>query len=139
MIDVAEYMMGRDALYPLELTPAIRKNAAQTVETVNKLLALAKGAGVVIRPRRDGTLTNSGWRPPSVNAKTPGASKTSLHMSGEAIDLNDPTGDLASWCARSAPTVLTDLGLWMEHPAATPQWVHLQTRPPRSGARIFHP
>lgn len=139
MLTLAEYLQGRDVTHALEYSPAIRANALRTVEIASKLLVLAKGAGTVITPRRDGTLTNSGWRPPSLNATTPGASKTSLHMTGEAIDLNDPTGELGSWCMRAAPTVLTDLGLWMEHQSATPGWVHLQTRPPRSGARIFHP
>lgn len=139
MITRAEYLMGRDVSHALECSPDILRNASITVELANKLLVLAKGAGVKITPRRDGAMTNSGWRPPSLNATTPGASRTSLHMTGQAIDLNDPTGDLASWCARNAPTVLTDLGLWMEHPAATPGWVHLQTKPPRSGARIFRP
>lgn len=139
MITVTEYLQGRDKLYPLEFSPTIMANAVRTVELANKVLVLAKGAGVPIKPRADGTMTNSGWRPPSLNAKTPGASRTSLHMSGEAIDLNDPAGDLDAWFARVAPTVLTDLGLWLEHPSATPEWSHLQTKPPPSRARIFHP
>ena len=39
----------------------------------------------------------------------------------------------------NADTVLKDLGLWLEHPAATKGWAHVQTKPPRSGRRVFYP
>jgi len=139
VIDRAEFMMGRDVSHALECTPDILRNASRTVEIVNKLLALAKGAGVPIIPRPDGTLVNSGWRPPSVNAATAGAASRSLHMTGEACDLHDPKGYLAAWAETSANTVLRDLGLWMEAPAKTKGWLHVQTKSPRSGARVFWP
>lgn len=139
MIDLAEYLMGRDVTHALEFSPAIRANALITIDITNRLLALAKGAGVVITPRAGGTLVNSGWRPPSLNATTQGASATSLHMTGEAVDLYDPAGVIDGWCTRVADTVLKSLGLWLEHPDFTPGWCHLQCRPPRSGNRIFRP
>ena len=139
MITVAEYMMGRDVSHALECSPDILRNAARTVRVANELLMLAKVAGVPIIPRQDGTLVNSGWRPPSLNARTDGASRTSLHMTGEAIDLHDPKGYLDEWCTTSADTVLRDLGLWLEHKDFTPGWCHVQMRPPRSGNRIFRP
>ena len=138
MITLTEYLMGRDASHRLDFSPAIRRNALVTVERANKLLALAKGAGVRIQARADGTLTNSGWRPPAINRQTPGAASGSLHMTGEAIDLHDPTGQLARWC-QQATGVLVDVELWLEHPDFTPGWCHLQTRPPGSGNRVFRP
>jgi hypothetical protein len=134
-----EYMMGRDVSHALECSPAILRNAERTVEIVSKMLILAKGAGVPITSRPDGTLINSGWRPPSLNAATPGAATRSLHMTGEACDLYDPKGHLATWAEISASTVLRDLGLWMEAPAKTKGWLHVQTKPPRSGNRVFWP
>lgn len=139
MITVAEYMMGRDVSHALECSPGILRNAARTVEIVNALLVLAKGAGVTIRSRPDGTLVNSGWRPPSLNARTSGASANSLHMTAEAVDLHDPNGAIARWCMSGSHRALSDLGLWIEHPDFTPGWCHLQTRPPRSGSRVFRP
>jgi hypothetical protein len=139
MITLEEYLMNRDTTHALEFSPAIRKNALATIDLVNRLLILAKGAGVQIRPRKDGTLTNSGWRPPSLNAKTPGASRTSLHMTGQAIDLHDPDGKIARWCMEGTHKALSDLGLWLEHPDFTPGWCHLQTKPPPSGNRVFRP
>lgn len=141
MITVADYLMGRDALYPLAMTPALRANAVRTVELVNKLLVLANVAGVPmpVNPAT-GTVVASGWRPPAVNAATAGASKTSMHMTCEACDLYDPAGRIDAWLMTAdGQRVLTDLGLWLEHPDATPKWSHVQVRPPRSGNRVFRP
>lgn len=139
MITVDEYMMGRDESHRLEFSPDIRRNALVTIDLANRLLVLAKGAGVPIKPRADGTMTNSGWRPPSLNANTAGASATSLHMTGQAIDLHDPDGKLARWCMDGSHKALSDLGLWLEHPDFTPGWCHVQTKPPGSGNRVFRP
>jgi hypothetical protein len=51
------------------------------------------------------------------------------------------TRPLAHWC-KSRLDLLAEIGLWMEDPRATcgaRPWVHLQTRGPKSGARIFIP
>ena len=51
--------------------------------------------------------------------------------------------DLDDWLLSVADTVLKDLGLWMEHPAATKGWAHVQLRPQgsyaRTGRRWFYP
>lgn len=138
MITLAQYLMGRDAKYPLAMTPAIEHNALITIDLANRLLTLAKGAGVTIAELPAGGVVASGWRPPAVNAITPGASRTSLHMTGQAIDLYDPMGTLGRWMLRN-PKVLQDLGLWQESPAETPGWSHVQTKPPASGSRVFMP
>ena len=80
----------------------------------------------------------SGWRPPEVNAKTAGAALKSKHMTGHAIDLVDPDGDLDQWCLDNQ-SELELLQLWQEHPAATKNWCHLQSIPPKSGNRVFYP
>lgn len=137
-ISLTDYWMGRDVLYPLQLDTATRRNAAITVDLANRLLVLAKTAGVPLVANAGGTLVNSGWRPPQVNAATPGASPTSKHMTGQAIDIHDPAGALDRWLLAS-PQPLIDLGLWQEHPDSTLHWCHVQTTPPRSGNRVFRP
>lgn len=127
MITLEQFWMGRDRIYKRELTNDIAKNALVTVERVNRLLE-------AFGESRDVT---SGWRPPAVNAKAGGA-KGSNHQLGKAVDLADPTGSLDRWCLDHLD-VLRDIGLWLEHPGWTDGWCHLQTVPPRSGARVFVP
>lgn len=140
MITLHDYWLGRDITHSLQLGTDLRRNAARTVDAANALLVLAKAAGVTLEQSpRTGTIVTSGWRPADINAATPGAAVRSLHMTCEAIDLYDPDGDLDEWLLASADTVLRDLALWLEHPAATKGWAHVQTKPPRSGRRVFYP
>lgn len=140
MIEIGHYLMGRDLQYGHLLGPDLRAQARRTVELANALLVLAKGAGVTLEHSpRTGTIVTSGWRPADVNERTPGAAPKSRHITCQAIDLYDPDGDLDDWLLASADTVLRDLGLWLEHPAATKGWAHVQTVPPRSGRRVFYP
>lgn len=130
MITLQDYWMGRDREYASSMTPQIEKNAELTLRLVNALLARFGQYRKV----------NSGWRPPALNALTPGAAKFSRHMTGEAIDLEDHEGDLDDWLLGPVGTsVMATLGLWSEHPAATKGWAHLQIVPPRSGNRHFYP
>jgi hypothetical protein len=141
MISLEDYFMGRRETHPTEISPGIERNAFRTVEIINTFLPIAKVHGVTleIHPRTR-TIVSSGWRPPTLNAATPNAAFRSLHMTGEAIDLFDPDGDLDNFCmSPSGNKALVDLGLWLEHPSATKGWCHLQTRPPRSGRRVFYP
>jgi len=139
MISLSDYYLGRDKTHGHILGSDLRANAARTVEVADKLLVLAKGAGVTLESNKLGHIVNSGWRPPDVNAAVPGAALKSLHMRCLAIDLHDPDGDLDDWCLSNGDTVLKDLGLWLEHPAATKGWCHVQLVPPRSGKRVFYP
>jgi len=141
MITLTDYWMGRDREFPMAMSPDLERNAARMVELANKLLILAKSAGVTLeRSPRTGTVVSSGWRPPTVNAAIQNAAPNSKHMTGQAIDLYDPDGDLDEWLMTAdGQKVLTDLGLWMEHPAATKGWCHVQSLPPRSGRRVFYP
>jgi hypothetical protein len=136
-----DYWMHRDAHYALQLSTDIRANAERTVALTNRLLERAAAEGVCASKSDNGFgCVNSGWRPASVNAQTPRAAKNSKHMTGQAIDVSDDDGVLDEWLLSDAgQRALEDLGLWMEHPAATKGWCHLQTVPPASGRRVFYP
>src|SRR5262249_14899661 len=128
MITLGDYFMGRDRQYAAELTEELRINAGITVARANLLLSRA---GLSSR-------VNSGWRPAAVNAAGENAAQGSKHMSCLAIDLADDDGALDAWCMAN-PRALEEIGLWLEHPEATPTWCHVQTVPPRSGKRVFKP
>ena len=118
MVTLKDYYMGRDEQYADELTFVLRRHADVTVERVNRLLTAFGESRTV----------NSGWRPKAVNALTPNASKTSKHMTCEACDLEDADGDLDEFCF-TVPQILTEIGLWQEHPASTKGWCHVQIVP----------
>ena len=131
---LSDYWMGRDADYPDMLTGEIEAAAAVTVARANILIAAFQSATDDNEERK----ITSGWRPPAINAATPNAAPRSKHMSGHAIDISDPEGDLDEWCL-AHPEQLEAIGLWQEHPSATKSWCHLQTVPPKSGKRVFYP
>ena len=141
MITITDYFMGRRETHGLACSPSIEREAARTVDLVGKLLVQAQTFGVTLeRSPRTGTLVASGWRPPEINCATPGAAPNSKHMTGQALDVYDPDGDLDEWLiSGEGQAALQALGLWMEHPSATKGWAHLQTIPPRSGRRVFYP
>lgn len=140
-ITLKDYWMGRDQQYPRALSTEIRQEAERTVECVNKLLRGLSAASVETpRSPRTGSVLTSGWRPPEVNEAIPGAAIRSHHLWGRAADIYDPEGEIDDYLMTTeGQELLTKLGLWMEHPSATKGWCHVQTRPPRSGRRVFYP
>ena len=62
----------------------------------------------------------------------------SSHLYGAAIDIADPKGELAKWLLNNSYKLET-YGLWMENPAKTKGWVHLQIYATKSMTRIFNP
>lgn len=128
MISLSEYFMGRDDKYGSELTDELRWNASSTVDRVNQLLEAFGESRKV----------SSGWRPAGVNASTPGAAKKSKHMTCQACDLEDVDGRLDDWCMDHLEA-LERIGLWLESPAHTKTWCHVQIVPPNSGKRVFIP
>ena len=140
-IALKDYWMGRDQQYPRALSTEIRQEAERTVECVNKLLRGLSAASVETpRSPRTGSVLTSGWRPPEVNEAIPGAAPRSHHIWGRAADIYDPEGEIDDYLMTTeGQELLTKLGLWMEHPSATKGWCHVQTRPPRSGRRVFYP
>jgi hypothetical protein len=141
MISMEHYWMGRASEYASDLTPEVTENAHVLIERVNRVLSLAAADDVF--PEIDavsGTVVASGWRPRPVNDAIPNSVRTSKHVIGCAIDLRDglPERSLARWCLRNLD-LLGEIGLWLEDPQWTPNWVHLQSVPPGSGERVFVP
>lgn len=81
---------------------------------------------------------SSGFRPSGVNKKTPNASKTSTHMTGEGGDLEDVDGALDHAFLMNLQ-ILEKHGLYLEHPNFTETWAHTQSRAPKSQNRVFRP
>lgn len=69
-----------------------------------------------------------------INPKAMGSS----HLYGCAVDIADPTGELAKWLMNDTRK-LEVRGLWLENPKKTKGWVHLSTYAPKSMSRIFNP
>lgn len=134
MITIEQFYKGRDKAHADEMTDLIRASAPVTVEKANELLAMF----FADLPAEADRSVNSGWRDKATNAATPGASPTSKHLYGQAVDLSDEDGALDAWCM-AHQGVLESIGLWLEHPFGTPRWCHVQTVPPHSGARVFFP
>lgn len=142
MIALDDYWMGRGR----DVSDALTINARATVLRASTLLTHY----LLAYPDASHPVVASGYRPPEINAGIAGAAPNSLHMTCEAVDLVDmpclidgrmKARPFARWCL-SRLDVLADLNLWMEDPRATRgarPWVHVQTRPPRSGRRVFIP
>lgn len=137
MITLEQYWMGRDATHGAELTDELRANAAETVRLANVLCERYEQLTGMLAP----TYINSGWRPKSINAATPGAATGSKHLTCRAVDLDD-NGPFDRWCMEH-PEILAEVGLWQEHPGWTNGWCHLQIvppgNPPRPEVRTFIP
>jgi len=134
LITLDDFWMGRDKQYPLDLNETIRANAAVTISKANMILTQFKQATGDTSQRK----VVSGWRPPRVNAATPNAAPNSKHMTGQAVDISDPDGDLDEWL-NTTRSALEAIDLYLEHPSATKGWCHLQTKAPKSGNRVFYP
>lgn len=113
-----------------ELTQEVKHNMELLLAAVNPFLAELGITSIKV---------SSGFRPAAVNAATPGSAKKSLHMVGKAVDLVD-TGDALDKRIQSHPELLEKYGLWLESPASTPNWAHVDigTRADRK-IRIFQP
>lgn len=82
----------------------------------------------------------SGFRTQEDELRIDPAHPDSLHTKGAAVDIYDPDPDrrLWSWCIGQME-FLVKLGVWLEERLYTPNHVHFQIYPPRSGNRIFKP
>lgn len=123
MINLQTYLMGRDKMYPLD--PVKEANANELLRRVN---ALMLEIGIIPH-------LTSGYRPGHWN-KQAGGSERSAHLTCEAIDLADTHGKIKPLI--TIP-LLEKYDLYMEDPAATKTWIHLQSRKTRSANRIFKP
>jgi hypothetical protein len=118
-----QYMMGRDREYPT--TEEQEVNCARLLWRVNAVL---KALGL-------DTVVNSGYRPGHYNVMARGA-PNSAHLTCEAVDLRDPSEHLEKVITDG---ILVHFGLYAEDVSATPGWIHLQIRAPKSGNRRFKP
>lgn len=133
MITIENYLMGRDKNYAREYSEEIKQNGEELLIKVNSLLKAL---------RFENAKVSSGWRPPSYNRTVIGAAKGSHHTTGHAIDIKDPDGRLRDLILKEeflGESLLCLHELYMEDPAFTPTWVHLQDIPPKSGKYIFKP
>lgn len=122
-VTMTEYLKGRDQIAPL--TYEMYDNMCKLLVAVNML-----------RDRYGKPLSiSSGYRPPEINKKM-GGSPNSAHLTCEAVDIADGTKALKRWIAEN-PGILDELDLYMEEPASTPTWVHLDIR--KRPTRIFKP
>lgn len=112
-----------------EVTQTVIDHANILLPRVNALLIELGFPNATVR---------SGFRPSLINAATPNASKTSHHMDGSAIDVDDPSGKIDQ-AILLKPHLLEKYDLYLEHPDSTLSWSHYQYMAPRSGKRIFKP
>lgn len=138
VITLADYLGEHVKTHPQDLTPELTANASRTVEKVNQLFQALEFAEIKVERNASGSYLNSGWRPAAYNATVKNAAVRSMHITGEAADIFDPEGAIDDYLMGNL-MVLAGLGLYMEHPAATKGWTHVQTRAPRSGNRVFYP
>jgi len=128
MITLQDYFNRRDKQYKADLSTQVCISAAKLLDKVNPLLDM-------FGEKRG---CNSGWRPKTLQMEINPRAPNSKHITGDAIDIEDRDGKLKEWCVFNQDK-LEALGLYMEDPASTPTWVHLQQLPPKSGNRIFKP
>ena len=127
-ISLSELVMGRDLKYPKDYTKQVQQNLQVLLLKIN-----------VIRTKYGKPMTvSSGWRPAELNAATPGAAKTSKHIVGLAVDIQDTDGELFKWCLLNLP-LIQELGFYLEDKRYTKNWVHFGIGAPASGKRIFRP
>ena len=62
----------------------------------------------------------------------------SKHLSGQAVDLFDPDSKLKEWVTNNED-FYQDHEIYFESFSTTPNWLHFQIVPPRSGKRFFLP
>lgn len=127
MLVRSDILMGRHGEFPL--TPQIEQNLNRLTFNIQMLEHEWRQMGY--QP----FIVTSGYRPGRFNKAAGGAPK-SAHLTCEAVDIADSNGTLKTWLFNHQD-YLERCGLYMEDPAITPGWCHLQTRRPPSGNRVF--
>lgn len=110
-----------------ECSSEVRIKAADLAERVSRLVD-----HLGIKP-----IISSGFRTTEANRKA-GGSRSSAHLSGEAVDLEDKDGKIDA-AISADPSLLATYDLYREHPDYTIGWCHLSIRPTLSGRRTFVP
>lgn len=132
-INLENYLTSNDK-YPeratsAELTEELKATAETFLKSVNDFLTELGVSGCVV---------SSGFRTQDANSKIPNAVKKSLHLACKAIDIEDD-GQLAK-LVKANPDLLRKYKLFLENPAFTKTWVHLDCgdRADRP-SRMFNP
>lgn len=68
---------------------------------------------------------SSAYRSPTVNSNTPGASKTSQHMTGQALDIKLTSGNNKKLFCYIRDNLLFDQLIWEFGDKRNPRWVHV--------------
>ena len=136
-VSLADYL-GNYQNHP-DATNDRRDNASNLLKSINALIAEAVLNGVVLakNPMTQTYISgnqNGGFRPQDCQV---GAPKSS-HKEGTGADIADRSRALGKWCLKN-PEILKKHNIYIEHPEATPNWVHMTNRPPKSGKQIFYP
>lgn len=109
-----------------DCTDEVIMNARLLLSRVNPLL---RELGVLP------VTVSSGFRTQAAN-QAAGGSLQSGHLSGKAVDIADPTGDLDKLVV-TKQDLLHKYDLYLEHPDRTAGWTHLDIKP--RTVRIFKP
>lgn len=129
-----------------ELNP---KNFTLTEDEENNLVDLQARINIVRKAYGKPMFVTSGFRSKEDHKriymeKAKKAGQTSVripmgskHLSGQAVDIADPSGELYRWC-KANEAVLIDAGLYCEEDTSVPR-VHFQSVPPASKKRWFLP
>lgn len=121
-----EILMGRDKSFPI--TPEMSDNLDKLIAALNPIRH-KYGLPWIL---------SSGYRPASINSSVGGA-KASAHMMCQAVDIVDKDGKLAEWILNNLTFVKESGILGIEDFRYTKGWVHLSTRPAKSGKLVFIP
>ena len=95
------------------------------------LLKIDVDTGTFISGSKNGA-GDGGFRLPDAETGRPNSS----HKEAKGVDVFDGDGEFSKWITDE---LLEKYGLFREAPSYTPGWVHLQTRPVRSGNRTYRP
>lgn len=123
-------MISASELNPHKYTPTPEQtaNLAVLLDRMNQLRALY-GKPMTV---------TSGLRSPEDQASINPSVPKSKHLTGQACDILDGTGDLKKWVKANVSS-LESIGLWCEDFKSTPTWLHCQIVAPKSGNRFFIP
>jgi hypothetical protein len=123
-------MISAEELNPhgYETTDEIQANLADLLIKINKI-RLAYGKPMTV---------TSGLRSTADQTRINPSAPKSKHLSGQAIDIYDPSGEIKVWI-KDNEKFIEEIGFWFEDFSSTPTWVHFQTVAPKSGKRFFIP
>lgn len=122
-----------------DVTEERKANAERLLALCERLESIAVADGVEF-PDNPATgsgvsgVTFGGFRPQNC----PQGAPHSAHKEGMAVDRYDPHGLIDAYLMANQH-LLTECGIFIEHPDSTPGWSHWSNRAPGSGHHVFYP